>query len=156
MTTTNPYKILVRHNGDRPVVYGRFSAAASEDIYPGMPLVLASATTVAKAASTDAWGGMVAVESPFADTNTSPSIEQAYEDAENVAYVQLEKGDEFYAILATSQTIAVGDTLTIGTNDGEVAEVTLDATSIVGRAYFVAMEAVTTTAATARLRVKVL
>ena len=87
-------------------------------------------------------------------------LDHAYLSGETVFYEVCMKGQEVNAILATSQTIAAGDFLS-SAGDGTLQAYSAPANlamaspayqSIVG----VAMEAVTTTGATARIKVEVL
>jgi hypothetical protein len=90
-------------------------------------------------------------------------IDTAYADDSNVQYVVARQGDEMYAILTTSQTIAKGAALEsagdgtlrahtpLAIAEGGTANKTAYADAVVGYA----LEAVTTTSATKRIRVEV-
>lgn len=90
-------------------------------------------------------------------------ISTAYADDDQVQYVVPRQGDEIYAILTTSQTVAKGDPLESagdGTlkkhtaqavNEGGSATYTIYADAIVGYA----LEAVTTTSSVSRIRIEV-
>lgn len=89
-------------------------------------------------------------------------IGEAYADDDLVQFVVARPGDEIYAILTTSQEVAKGDPLE-STGDGTLKKHTAQAVNEAGSGTFTsyvdaivgyALEAVTTTSATARIRVE--
>lgn len=98
--------------------------------------------------------GMVALENPFAADDTTPAIDQQYAANDVVFYTFLQSGDQAYMRLAASQTIVIGDPLVSSTTAGCLAKGTLDATVIEGALVGFADEAVTTTGAVGRIRVR--
>jgi hypothetical protein len=90
-------------------------------------------------------------------------ISDAYADDDLVQYIVGRPGDEVYAILAASNEVAKGDPL-MSKGDGTLTKHTAQAVNEGGSAQFTsyvdaivgyAMEAVTTTSGTARIRVEV-
>lgn len=132
-------------------------AASATTIVPGDLLERASATEVQEHST--AAGNAVPM---FADFRpwveaSGLAIDEVYPVGDTVIHFTANPGDEVYARLATSQTIAVGDYLE-SAGDGTLREVAASAaTSEAQRASTVgrAVEAVTTTTAILRLRVEV-
>ena len=128
---------------------------ASEAILPGHLVERVAAGTLSKHST----AASVAAKS-FALENESDGsgIDNAYGDGENVIFVTCTSGDEVSAILADSNTIVIGDFLE-SNGDGTLKKVATDAAtddtqreSVVG----VALEAVTTSGSTARLKIEVI
>jgi hypothetical protein len=121
------------------------AATASEAIMPGMLVEFVAAGTVSKQSTADAASNLYAIEQDYAGVG----IDTAYADGERVQIASCSKGDNVLATLTTAQTIAIGDQLEAA-GDG-----TLTALAA-GIAIATATEAVTTTGATARIKVEVL
>lgn len=81
-------------------------------------------------------------------------ISDAYASADRVPYIAARPGDEVYAILADSQTVVVGDPLG-SAGDGTLLKLTVAATTLANAIVAYAIEAVTTSGSTARIRVEV-
>lgn len=119
----------------------------------------------------DASGDLVVHATAGGDAQPRFAIEQefigdgitdAYADDDQVQYVLARPGDEIYAILTTSQTIKKGDPLE-STGDGTLKKHTAQAVNEAGSATFTsyvdaivayALEDVTTTSATSRIKVE--
>lgn len=85
-------------------------------------------------------------------------IGTAYTDNTRVLYKVFQRGNEVYAMLAASQSIAIGDLL-VSAGDGTLQEDTASSAGVVEYAESivgVALEAVTTTSAVARCRIEIL
>lgn len=109
--------------------------------------------------------GGTSPEKAFAIENDARGhgITDAYASGDRVRYAVCPPGVEVYAILTTSQTITVGDVLESagnGTLRERVAQTSVGATSpavaVRDPAIATAIEAVTTTGSTARIKVRVL
>ncbi len=156
MASTTPKTILLQQNanGDFRPIYG-YPAAAST--VPGSIVELTSAQKVTPSVTAGkAVPKMFALESPFEPLLSALAIDQAYPVDEEVRVIYAESGDLIYARLAASQTIAVGDYLVTSTTAGCLAEATVDATTISGAIIGVATEAVTTTGAVGRVKVRII
>lgn len=97
-----------------------------------------------------------ALENPWVEA-TALNIDEEYAIGDTVMYGYFNAGDVVNAILAASQTIAAGDPLASGGDGTLIAVTTAVATTDVERDMIVAYaeEAVTTTTATARIKVRV-
>jgi len=85
-------------------------------------------------------------------------IGTAYSSGNIVLCRIFQRGDEVYAILTTSQTIAINDMLD-STGDGTLKKHTADSAGVVEypeAIVAIALEAVTTTSAVARIRVEII
>lgn len=91
----------------------------------------------------------------LSDPSNSKDWDAAYTTGERVAFAACKRGDQVRAILTTSQTITVGDTLG-STGNGTLKEITVGAGTLEGALVARALEAVTTTGAVARIKVEVL
>lgn len=94
---------------------------------------------------------LIAVENEIA----GKGIDENYAAAEQCLLEALPAGCEIYAILATSQTIVIGDKLESngdGTLRKHVPQTAVPPDVAVGQIVATALEAVTTTGATARIR----
>lgn len=119
---------------------------AGQAILPGHLVAPVAAGTLSKHAT--AAGKAQTAFAEIADFSGG-SLEVAYSDGETVPYIVANAGDEIYAILEDGHTIAVGDLLE-SAGDG-----TLQATT--GNfSVAIALEAVTTSGATSRIKVEVL
>lgn len=156
MASATPHAILLHVNSEnesREVHEGIVQAA--EPITPGWLIEDAAdgdkqphGTLGASAALQH--GGMIAVEDPFiqAGHTTDATIDHAYAAGERVRFIYAMRGDLVYMVLATSQTITIGEYLE-SANNGLLQ--TISGNFPVGAAE----EAVTTTGATARIRVRI-
>lgn len=133
-----PNTILLR--GD-PI--GSEGTVVTAAITPGMA-VLPAGGNVARA-------GANIISPSFARENelVGLGIDDDYAVGDRCLYWTPRKGDWFYAILGTTQEIAAGAALSTGANGVLVAQTSTNPT--VARA----LEAVTTTGATARIKVEV-
>lgn len=120
-------------------------AVSAGDILPGDLISLDSAGKVARAAAATARAARIAREPEM----IGGSIADAYEADDTVPFYIGHKGSEFYLTLATSQTIEIGDLLE-SAGSGQVRKLAA------GVPIFTALEAVTTTGATARIKAEVL
>lgn len=78
------------------------------------------------------------------------AIDTSYADGDNIPYYVMRPGDQFYAILDTSQVVTIG-TLLESNGNGRLSLIGTAGTGIVR-----ALEAVTTVGSTARIRVEAL
>lgn len=90
------------------------------------------------------------------DSLQGNEITDDYTSGNKVQCVSPVNGDEIYAILTTSQTVAIGDYLE-SNGDGNLREHDVDSGAVMYTKVIVAKakEAVTTTVATARIRVQI-
>ena len=125
-------------------------------IYPGYLLALSSTAgdvTVHGDAGQNAQR-MFAIE----DSIQGQEIGDVYSNNTNVLYKVFQRGNEILAMLATSQTIAIGDMLE-SAGDGTLRVHSADSAGAVEYPECIvvqAMEDVTTTSAVARIRVEIL
>lgn len=153
MAAANPNTIRLQINGaDRPDYYDKQAATAT--IKPGMLIELASATTVTPVASADKINArMVALETFTAPDVSQRAIDQAYASGDNVRYFYAAPGDLVYMWLAPSQTAVIGSVLASSAQAGQLE---VEATNVGHNVVGIAEEAVTTTAAAARIKVRIL
>lgn len=156
MAATTPKTILLQVNSSndfRPL-YSRLAAVAT------MPGDLVELTTAGKVTPVATLGKpnmkMFALESPFEPLVNTKSIDQAIPVDEEVRHIYAQRGDVVYARLATSQTVAVGDILQASATAGCLAKIVVDATVFTEALVGIAEEAVTTTGAVLRIKVRVL
>jgi len=153
MAASTPRVILLEVNGaERPVFDDRVAAAA---IVPGDLIEVTAANKVtALAGATKIAGKLFAVEQGFSDNATNVlNIDHPYVADEMVSYIYAQGGDLLYARLAASQVVAIGDVLGPSATAGCLAKQTApgDVTSLA-----IAEEAVTTTGAIGRVKIRVL
>lgn len=129
----------------------RLERAAGGTVTPGHLVQLNSGNTFSVHASAAQKPAplMVALEDELQGKGIDDDYVSTY--AQRVQAAVLRPGDEFYAILATSQTISIGDKLE-SAGDGTVREMALSSVDDPQNPVAVAMEAVTTTGAVARIR----
>ncbi|MGB2787849.1 MAG: hypothetical protein WBC13_00805 [Dokdonella sp.] len=153
MAATTPNKILLQVNGaDRPDYHDKQAATAT--IKPGMLIELASATTVTPVATADKTNTrMIALEVATAPDVTQPAINQAYASGDNVRYFYAAPGDLVYMWLTPAQTAVIGSVLASSAAAGELS---VEATNVGHNVIGIAEEAVTTTGAAARIKVRIL
>lgn len=154
MASSTPKTILLQVNGaERPVYDDRPAAAATT---PGELVEITSAGKITPVASAGkVVGKLFAVEAPWADDPTNPAIDQDYAANDTVRYVYAQPGDLVYAWLAASNEAAIGSILVSTATAGQLGVATVDATTLAGAVVGIAEEAVTTTAAAARIKVRV-
>lgn len=153
MATTNPNTIRLQINGaDRPDYWDKQAATAT--IKPGMLIELASATMVTPVATADKINTrMVAMESAAAPDPAQRAIDQAYASGDNVRYFYAAPGDLVYMWLTPAQTAVIGSVLASSAAAGELS---VEATNVGHNVVGIAEEAVTTTGAAARIKVRIL
>lgn len=119
---------------------------ASQAILPGHLVSLVSTGTLSKHATAAG-----KTQTAFADVAdfSGGGLETAYSDGETVPYIVANAGDEIYAILEDGHTIAVGDLLE-SAGDGTLQAQTGNFS------VAIALEAVTTSGSTSRIKVEVL
>jgi hypothetical protein len=137
---TDPKTILLR--GD-PVAAEGVAAGA---ITPGMMVSIVG--TTASSAVTAATAGYIAPSIAREMELTGKGIDDDYAADDQVLAYTPRRGDQYYAILGTSQTIAAGALLACGATGYLVA---VGSAAPVARA----LEAVTTTGAVARIKVEI-
>ncbi len=142
-SATEPKTILLKGN---PIAFEAVTAD-SEALQPGMLVELTSSGTLQVQSSADVY-----CDAAFVRENEliGEGIDDLYSDDETIPFYIGQSGNEFYALLATSQTIAIGDVLQSNGSGG-----TLKAFDS-GIGKFRAIEAVTTTSAVARIKVRVI
>jgi len=152
MARTTPSTVVLQLNSaDRPVYNDKKAAEAG--ILPGHLIQLASATTVEMLDTADkANARMVAVEAAWqSDDTANPAIDTAYDSGDTVSYIYAQPGDLLYLVLSVSQVASIGSILATSGTKGEVS---VESTNTDQKVIGVAEEAVTTTAATARIKVR--
>lgn len=129
----------------------RFEGAAAAIITPGYLLDYdGSGDLILHAGSAAFAQKMIAVEEDF----MGEEITETYASGDRVQYVIGRPGDVLYLMLADNETVAIGDPLG-SKGDGTLAELTIDATVVEGALVAYAEEAVTTSGAIARIRVRI-
>lgn len=142
MAKTTFSNILITRNGsERPI----FEALAAAEVYPGQLVMLDSNGKLALQTADDSAVPCWIVVEHYAKSG-KVALEQSYAAGETTRYIRAQPGDEVYAFLQASETIAVGDELNSVTA-GAFGEV------VAGAAMGVALEAVTTTASTSHVRI---
>lgn len=154
MASSTPHIIFLEGNGALPPAIHERPANATTT--PGDLLLINSSGEVDPIASAGAFNQRIfALENPYADDPTAAALAQTYAAADYVRYVFGRPGDLVYARLAASQTIVIGDALISTTTGGCLGIATLDATAVAGSIVGVAEEAVTTTGAVGRIKVRI-
>lgn len=155
MATSTPNTIRLQinsANGDRPDYYNKQAATAT--IKPGMLIKLASASTVTPVASADEINTrMIALEVATVESPSVKAIDQAYASGDNVRYYYAAPGDLVYMWLSATQTAVIGSVLA---SSGTAGELSVEATNVGHNVVGLAEEAVTTTGAAARIKVRIL
>ena len=136
------------------VVVNELAMTASEAILPGHLVERVSAGTLSKHSTA---AGNATKSFAFENESDGSGIDEAYADGETVIFGTCPAGTKINAILADSNTIAIGDFLE-SNGDGTLRALAADAatdqdqrTSVIGQA----LEAVTTSGATARIEIEV-
>ena len=153
MANANPQTILLETNGElRPVYNTRIAATAT--IIPGMLIEIDANGKVTPVASADKMGTkMIAVEASWADDLTKKAIDTAYAEGDTVSWIYAQPGDLVYAVVAASQTVAIGSALASSATAGEL---TVEASNTDARIVGLAEEAVTTTGARGRVKLRII
>ncbi len=155
MASSTPKTIILSVNDEFRPIYDDLKAASGTAIKPGHAIAKASATTVqSNGTASPAKPKMVAVEAPWHDTLSSMAIDEAYAVGDQVRYVLPQTGDLLYMWLADSQT-AVLDSPLVLDNAGMLTVATVDASTKEGTLFGYAAEAVTTSGAVSRIKVRI-
>lgn len=127
--------------------------ATVANIQPGH-FIIPAAAGVALPAAAQANNRMIAVESPTpaAASEATAAIDIVYPNGDTVYYIFGQPGDVIYAILAPSQVAALNSLLDVTTAGTLAVEATNTGHDVVA----IALEAVTTTGAVARIKVRIL
>ena len=153
MAASAPNTILLQVNGaERPIFE---KAAVSAVVVPGDLLVVSAASVTPHAASAGVHNKMFALENPYAEDPTTPAIDQHWDVGDFVRYIYAQPGDLVYARLATSQVAAVGSALVASGTAGLLAVATVDGNTLEGALVGYCEEAVTTTGAILRIKVRI-
>lgn len=141
MAASAPNTILLQVNGaERPVYNDRVAATAT--IKPGMLVEIDSNGKITPVTDADKINNrMFAVEVAWADTESSPAIDQAYDSGDTVSYIYGQPGDLVYALVGASQTVTIGSVLASSADDGLL---TVEATNADHKVVGIAESAVTT------------
>ena len=154
MASSAPHIVLISVNDGERTVWNDKVVAAST--VPGSLVEVDSAGKLAKVAAAAKPNSKIFVlENPYAADDTLPSLDQAYAANDGCFYVYGQTGDVVYAVLAASQTVAIGDPIVSTVTGGAGGKGTLDATVVTGALIGYADEAVTTTGATGRIKVRI-
>ena len=154
MAATAPHVILINTNGaERPVLSDRVVTATT---LPGSIVEVSSAGKLTKISTAVKQNNQIFVlENPYATDDTATALSQTYAADDEARYIYAQPGDVVYAILAASQTVAIGDPLVTTTTAGALGKGTIDATVVDGAIVGYADEAVTTTGATGMIKVRI-
>lgn len=153
MSSSTPHIVLLEINGAEPHRQERPADAA---ITPGDLCEVNSDGELAPIASAGKHNARIfALESYYADDPTQPALAQAYAAADYVPHIYAPRGALVYARLAASQVIGIGDPLISSTTGGCLAKATVDGSTISGAIIGYAEEAVTTTGAAGRVKVRI-
>lgn len=100
---------------------------------------------------------LVAVESTHVNPSTTPIIDVAYPNGDNVYYAEGQPGDEFYMLLANNQNAVKGVSRLVSNGDGTLKiAAAVDASLIAGAEVGVPAENLNNTSGAAvRLKVKI-
>lgn len=154
MAASTPNIVLISVNSGERVEWNDRVVAAST--LPGSLVEVNSAGKLALiAAAAKPNSKIVVLENLYAADDKSPSLDQAYAADDLCRYVYAGRGDVVYMRLAASQTVAIGDPIVSTVTGGCVGKGTLDATVVEGALIGYADEAVTTTGATGRIKVRI-
>lgn len=154
MSASAPHVVLISANGaERPILNDRVATAST---LPGSIVEVVSTGKLTKISSAAKQNNRIFVlENPYATDHTASALSQAYAADDAVYYVYAQPGDVVYAILAASQTIAIGSPMVTTTTAGALGTATIDATVVTGAIVGYAEEAVTTTGATGYVKVRI-
>ena len=153
MASSTPHIVLLEVNGGEP---HRHERPADATITPGDLCEVNSDGELVPISNAGKHNARIfALESPYADDPTAPALAQTYAAADYVPHIYAPRGALVYARLAASQTIGVGDPLISSSTGGCLAKATVDASTISGAIVGYAHEAVTTTGAVGRVKVRV-
>lgn len=157
MAATTPNTIILQINDEFRPIYDDFKAGGA--ITPGMAIAKSNATTViANGGASPNKPKMVAVEAPWHDGATLASnvkaIDDPYASGEVVRFIYPQAGDKLYMWLADSQSASIDSPLGLD-NAGRLTVLTVDASTKAGTIFAYAEEAVTTSGAVARIKVRI-
>jgi hypothetical protein len=154
MASSAPHIVLLSVNdGERNTFNDRVVAAST---LPGSLVEVASTGKLAKiAAAAKPNSKIFVLENPYAADDTLMVLDQPYATDDGCFYIYAQTGDVVYAILTASQVVAIGDPIVSTVTGGAVGKGTLDATVVTGALIGYAEEAVTTTGATGRIKVRI-
>jgi hypothetical protein len=96
---------------------------------------------------------MVAVEKPWG--TTSPTIDDAYAENDRINFIYAATGDLVYGVLASGNNVAAGASLGLSATGGQVAALTVDATTLEGALIGWAEAAVDATSAAKRIKIRI-
>lgn len=153
MAATTPNIVLLSvASGERVEWNDRVVAAST---IPGSLVEVNSGNKLALiAAAAKPNSKIFVLENLYCDDNLK-SLDAPYAADDGCRYVYGQPGDVVYARLAASQTVAIGDPMVSTVTGGCVGKGTLDATVVDGALIGFAEEAVTTTGATGRIKVRI-
>lgn len=153
MASSTPHIIFLESNGALPPAIHERPANAT--VTPGDLCLINSDGEVDPIASAGAFNQRIfALESPFGDDPTVSALANTYAAADYVRFVFGRPGDLVYARIADSQTIVIGDPLISTTTGGCLGKATVSATTLAGSIVGVAEEAITTSGAVGRAKVR--
>lgn len=153
MAATGFRTILLQFDMDNPAIQEKL--AGGSGIKPGHLLAISSGAVIKHATADGVSQRMVAVESPTASSATLANIDVAYPTGDTVYYVQPQPGDVLYMILADSMTTVAGVTPLVSNGDGTLKTTTVAAGTLDDAVVGYAEEAVVTSGAVARVRVRI-
>lgn len=129
--------------------------AGASGIKPGHLLAISSGNVVVHATADGVSQKFFALESQTANSATANSIDVTYASGDTVYYKQCETGDVIYAWLADSMTTVAGVTPLVSNGDGTLKTVTVGTSTLADAVVGYAEEAVVTSGAVARCRVRI-
>jgi hypothetical protein len=154
MASSTPKTILLEVNGAERPIFEKLVVTTA--VTPGDLLSISTAGKVAPYnGAAGATNKMFALENPYAATSTSAAIDQDYAVGDLCRFVFAQPGDLVYAWLADSQTATIGSPLVSTTTAGHLGVGTVDASLVEGALVGFADEAVTTSGAVARIKVRI-
>jgi len=159
MAASTPKTIILQINDEFRPIYDDLKAHSGSAVKPGHAIAKASATTVEENdTAVPNRPKMVAVEAAWHDGATLSSnvlaIDEAYAVGDTVRYIYPQPGDKLYMWLADSQTAVLDSPLGLN-NAGMLTVLTVDASTKAGTIYAFADEAVTTSGAVSRIKVRI-
>lgn len=147
-----PKTIILKVNSVSDFYLPTLEAPAAETLTPGHLVNLNSAGKLTHFANTVKWQGLLVVESEYAAESASVSaINDTYAADERTFYVIPNRGDEAYVWILDGETIAVGDLLVPGNDNGVLVERSTEDLDLL---VAVALEAVSPSGANGRCRVR--
>jgi hypothetical protein len=154
MAATTYNKIGIAHRWGEEWTYQEGIAESSSTIVPGDLIEHESGGEFQEHSTADGFAaGLVADINLYDDDTATAAIDKVYAAGDTVRAIRTTPGDTLYMRLTTSQTAVIGSPLG-STGDGTLKVITPGAGTIDHSTLFEAQEAVTTTAAIARIIVK--